>query len=385
MLIISDSGIGDFILQSAAIREIRRLYPGAHITLIISANAFNLAECCPYIDELIAKQRAQFFGDEFRINALIASNLLKRRFDICYSFTQYSGIPFLAYMSGARIRVTNFCSGNGFLFPDIPLEYSIKLATHIFSENIQGDHIVDKWLSLIDNMLHVPSLNRKIEVWYTPADYSIATSLLPIDDKNFYALCMGGSRPMKHYSLEKYARLLEMILADEPTATFVILGGGQNDLRSAAIIKNIVPHIYEKNIIDLTNKTTLRQSAAVLSLCKMYIGNDTSTMHLAAAVGCPCLSPNAFADDLPKTFNDDIIYVFSPYDVPSVVVRPQNALPECKNARINGLVTNTPQNYGCVADFPHCITQIEPETLFRGFKLLKDRVAAGINESLYIH
>lgn len=190
---------------------------------------------------------------------------------------------------------------------------------------------------------------------------------------------------MKHYPPEKYARLLELILQEEPSAMFVILGGGQWDLQSAEIIKNVAPKIYEEKVIDLTNKLTYRQSAAVLSFCDMYIGNDTSTMHMAAAVKCPVLSPNAFAEDLPKNLDDDIIYLYSPYNVPAVVVRPEHSLPECMEAHVKGQAKYVPLNYGCTANAPHCITQIAPETLFKGFHLLKERIAQGNCEPLYIY
>ena len=34
----------------------------------------------------------------------------------------------------------------------------------------------------------------------------------------------------------------------------------------------------------------LRGAAAALQRCKMYLGNDTGTMHLAAAAGVPCVT-----------------------------------------------------------------------------------------------
>ena len=191
---------------------------------------------------------------------------------------------------------------------------------------------------------------------------------------------------MKRYPPEKYARLLEMILDEEPSAMFVILGGGQWDLQSAEIIKDVAPKIYEENVIDLTNKLTYRQSAAVLSLCDMYIGNDTGTMHLAAAVKCPTLTPYYFAEDLPKISpDDDIIRFFFSRDVPNVFVRPEHALPECMEAHVKGQAKYVSSNYGCTANVPHCITQIAPETLFKGFHLLKERIAQGNCEPLYIY
>ena len=378
VLIIHDAGAGDFIMQSAAIREIRRLYPYAHITLIVNGPAFNLAECCPYVNELHEMLGYFNFFDAFRFNISIASRLLEQRFDVCYAFAQYTGTPFLMYMSGARIRIAHVNDGTCTGFTDVPISYSINLATHLFPKFLYGRHVVDNALSFVDGTLFSPTPNRKIEVWYSPLDYSVARSHLHFVAKPIYALGIGGSRRRKHYPPEKYAQLLEMILREESTTTFVILGGGQSDLKSAEIIRNIAPQIYAKNIIDLVNKISYRQNAVVLKFCDMYIGNDTGTMHIAAAVGCPVLSPDCFAEDLPEHEGNVIPYIYSPYGVPSVIVRPEHALPECKNSDVY-------DQYGCKANFPHCITQIEPKTLFKGFHLLKERAAKKINEPLYIH
>jgi ADP-heptose:LPS heptosyltransferase len=41
---------------------------------------------------------------------------------------------------------------------------------------------------------------------------------------------------------------------------------------------------------DAAGALTVRQSAALLERCKLFVGNDTGTMHLAAAGGLPCVA-----------------------------------------------------------------------------------------------
>jgi ADP-heptose:LPS heptosyltransferase len=41
--------------------------------------------------------------------------------------------------------------------------------------------------------------------------------------------------------------------------------------------------------LDLTGRTTIPDIAAIASRAALAVGNDTGPMHLAAAVGCPCL------------------------------------------------------------------------------------------------
>src|SRR5262249_1169505 len=42
---------------------------------------------------------------------------------------------------------------------------------------------------------------------------------------------------------------------------------------------------------DFTGKTALPQLAALLHACDAVVGNDTGPLHLAAAVGRPCVAP----------------------------------------------------------------------------------------------
>lgn len=382
VLIIHDTAAGDLITQSGAIREIRRLYPDAHITFVVAPGGFQLAECCPHVDEIILNSQRHprhSFVESYEWNIGIARQLLQRRFDVCYAFIHHPATPSLMYMSGAKTRITHFFKDNKEAWnevSDVPLTYSINLATNLYPMFTYGDHIVDCCFSLLDHTLHAPVKNRSIEAWYTPFDVTVAESVLRGATSPIYALCMGGSGYPKHYPPEKYARLLEIILRKEPTATFVILGGGDFDLQSAEIIKNTVPEIYEKHVIDLTDKVSYRQSAAILSLCDMYIGNDTGTMHSAAAVKCPVLTIHCFPADLPSE-RTAVPKLWRPYGVPNVIIQPAHALSGCD--------VNEPYTpYGCRGPGMHCIAQVTPETVYKGFKLLKKRIAEKNIGTLYI-
>lgn len=386
VLIIHDCGAGDFIVQSPLIREVRRVYPDAYISLVVATNAFELAECCPYVDEVIYNRRQFYinlgFAERYNEIFTLAKQLLQRRIDVAYAVCHHPYTPLLMYMSGARTRLTHRISDDDketFWCQDydLPRNYMTHLATQTFPLRGYGSHAVDICLSLLDCTLYAPVANRDIEVWYTALEMNTARQILRDVSRPIYALCMGGSGSNKRYPPEKYARLLEMIAVEEPVSTFVILGGGQSDLISAEILKNTAPEIYEKNILDLTNRINYRQTAAILKLCNMYIGNDTGTMHIAEALKVPVLIPRTFPADLPSHSNDNH-RIWYPYRIPSVTVQPAHALPEC--------VVNSPYNhFGCRSPEPHCITQITPEKIFEGFHFLKKRIVENNIEPLYIY
>ena len=389
ILILSDDAVGDFILTTGAIREIRRLYPEEHIVLVGNPRTIAIAELCPYVDEIILNAKNfvhRDFPGVFRSNINVARQLLERRFDICFAFIYHTDTPLLAYMSGARVRIMRDYANDkedvDAVYGAIPLKYLTHLATDRVSLNDTfGRHMADFAFSLVDYILHAPVVNRSLEVWNTAFEISDAERFVEKFSKPVYALCMGGSGPHrhhKHYPPEKYAELLKMIAAEEPTATFVILGGGAIDSEGLEMIQRALDKdFFDRHIVNLVNKATYRQSAAVLRFCSMYIGTDTGTMHFAVAVGCPVINPNCFPADLPQEYTA-FSKSFRPYGVPSCIIQPAHALPEC--------AVNEPNlNPGCRLPKPHCITQITPEKIFEGFHLLKQRIAENNTETLYIH
>ena len=54
ILVIRTDAIGDFILTSPVLRELRKNYPDSHITLVCNPLVYDLAEKCPYIDEILS-------------------------------------------------------------------------------------------------------------------------------------------------------------------------------------------------------------------------------------------------------------------------------------------------------------------------------------------
>ena len=382
ILIIHDGGAGDFVTETATIREIRRLYPKAHITLVVFAAAYQLAETCPYVDELISNSRSFQWLDipaSYRWNMDFARQLLERRFDICFTLTCWAETALLAYMSGTKIQIASVI--------DCPKDKSVNGEQKRFFQNFATDiaptenckHIVDMYLSSIDNLLKMPVADRSLELWTTPADNRIAKNFIgDAGTKNLFAVAFGGSALTKHYPPEKYAQVLQMIVAEEADAKFILLGAGQNDVISAETVKQFFPKFYAEHIIDLTNKLNYRQSAAILRCCKMYIGNDTGMMHVAEAMKLPCLVQFSFPADLPTDSHDAPRRLY-PYNVPTVVILPAHALPECA-------ADKSYNSQGCkVSDKPHCIATIEPETIFKGYKILQDRIIRGLTAPFYLY
>ena len=91
--------------------------------------------------------------------------------------------------------------------------------------------------------------------------------------ENFQALC----RQLRHWSFR------------------VVLVGTEQDTEAARSMTEAAPDA----VLDLTGNTSLDQLAAVLSGCRLFIGNDSGPKHIAAAVGTRVVEIGCYSPLMP--------------------------------------------------------------------------------------
>lgn len=122
ILILRCDAIGDFVLTSAAIRELRKNYPRAHITLVVRERVYPLAEFCPYVNEVLTFNISDNLFETFARSVEFAKKFLwSKHFDLAVSFRYWTNISesLLMYLSGAKIRLGYFNAANRIYFDKI--------------------------------------------------------------------------------------------------------------------------------------------------------------------------------------------------------------------------------------------------------------------------
>ena len=195
-------------------------------------------------------------------------------------------------------------------------------------------------------------------------------------DATWIAVIIGSSMGRRHYPAESYAKLLNAILEEETQDVRFLILGGQGDKEDGDTLMQALP---EHKAWNAVGKINYRESAAALRCCKLYIGNDTGLMHAAAASGLPVLSPCCYPADVTMRY-DAVPIVHYPYGVPTVFVRPAHALPGCQHPEKDSDV-----RWGCVAEEAHCIKQVAPALMLRGYFLLKEQMQRGERTVLYLY
>ena len=100
----------------------------------------------------------------------------------------------------------------------------------------------------------------------------------------------------KTWPIERFARVaIELLDADGPLAggRLMILGG-PDDARYVEPLARTLPR---DRLIDLTGQVDLLTAYAALKRARLFVGNDSGLMHLAAAAGAPTVGLFGPSDD----------------------------------------------------------------------------------------
>jgi len=123
-----------------------------------------------------------------------------------------------------------------------------------------------------------------------------AAEILP-ESETWLAVCPSASAPYKVWPGDRFASLIERLVVADTGALAggkVAIFGGPGDKAAAQPIHDRLP---ADRLLDLTGELDLADVAACLHRPRLYIGNDSGLMHIAAAAGTPTLGLMGPTDD----------------------------------------------------------------------------------------
>jgi ADP-heptose:LPS heptosyltransferase len=348
VLVIRLDEIGDLVLMSPFLRELRRNLPQAWITLVVKPALFNLVEKCPYVEEILtfdwtSTKHATSWFRHWRALKLAQKYLWSHRFDLAilprWDIDHYHG-TMLAWFSGARRRLGWSANVN-------PWKQSIDAGLdQLLTDILDGRDPKHEALRNLDVLRYLGASIRDdaLEAWITEEDESYASAILSGNgvhqDELLIAIGPGASLAGKRWPLARFVKLAAWAQTDLG-ARIIILGSREEEPMGRAMQGQL-----QKGIINLTGGTTLRQAIAVLRRCRLYIGNDSGVKHLAAAANTPVIEICRFSRD-GDPLNPQSPSRFGSWGVPARILQPEQGLPPCTD--------------GCRSEEAHCILMVTTE------------------------
>ena len=343
VVVIRLDKIGDVVMTTPFLRELRRNLPEAHITLLVNSMVYELMKHCPYVNEVVdfgtLEQGALSLIKSPIKSFMLSRHLRKSHYDLAIVprwDTDFHQAVFTAYLSGATWRVGY--SERVIAHKAWNNKGCDRLLTHrIYDSSLK--HEVERGLGMI-TYLGGNVENNKLELWSQPEDeLSVDKILEGLGDKNcvVFAICPGAAVRKREWPVANYIELGKRLMHSYRCKIGII--GGKKDLALGKGLKRQLGN----QAINLMNAMTLRQTYTFLKRSQLYIGSDTGPMHLAAAANIPVLgifchpkSGTVFSDNAPERVG--------PWTERTAVLQPTLPLLPC--------------TLQCNAAFSHCITQI---------------------------
>lgn len=375
ILIIHDGGIGDLTMFSPVLRAIRSIYSNAYITLLVTVGTEGVVSSCPYIDKvLINPFKCDSDNKNNIINAMSISQLILPDFyDVAFVYAEFTVSFFIAYLCGAKKRIgwinrpKERC-----IFLNMDSSITDKLINIPIVGNEKYVHSVDIYLGLIEEYTKRHIEDKSMEIWYTPRELQkMYKHIVSIQHNKCIVISFGGELAAKLWPIEKYILLAKKIIKVNKDTLFVVVGGEKD----RSISNMFEEALSDSNVLNLAGDISITETAAVLAISDMYIGNDTCTMHIAAANKIPVLAMFSYPASQGLT-GYSTLEKYAPYEVPAVGVIPENALEDCIHRKYH---------LGCIHNKPHCICQITVEKAFEGYEFLKKKIEAGEQTVDYIY
>jgi ADP-heptose:LPS heptosyltransferase len=278
--------IGDFILGIPAYRALRKAHPDARISVVVPSPVAEIAKVCPYFDEVYIFDALWLLPDHgplarWKSAWQLVKFLRSKPIDLLLDFRYQNRLdPLVAGLSGAKERV-------GF-----DLGWTSRFLTRKAGQPPEELHQVDRNLHLL-GALGITTADRQLEMWFEEHDRKTAENHLPhqelLPGVPRIAVHIGAATPSKRWREESFEVLIHELHAN--TQADILVLGGESDL---GFSQEVVDGL-ECPILNLVGKLSLRQTAALLRDCGVFIGCDSGATHLAAASGVPvvCLFSGA--------------------------------------------------------------------------------------------
>jgi len=346
LLVVALAEIGDAVMLSALLRELRGVAPLARVTLVVRPSVRALFEPCPYVDEIVeyeprCARALRPLVLPARARRFARARLAGRRFDVAVvprwdvdhhfalAVALFSGAPRrVGFGEHVTARKSRLNAGFSSLLTDVVRGAPVA-------------HEVERMVE-IASALGASEPSAALELWLSDADRLTARAVTErpgvASGAPVVALGIGAADPKRRWPVERFA-VVGRALQAQIGAHVLVIGGPGDVAPQHALLAAL-----ESNAAGLAGKLTLRETSAVLERCRLYIGNDSGPLHLAAAVDVPCVELSCHPRDGDPQHNN-APERFGPWGVPHAVIRPAHPSAPC--------------DASCRAREPHCILQLE--------------------------
>lgn len=268
ILCIKLRGIGDVVLSTNVITNLRNNFPDAQIDFLTEPPSKSVLQFNPHLHEILYFDKKKKYG-----SFSVIFDVMKKQYDLVIDLYSNPRSAVITYLSFASYRAGFPYKGRGYA-------YNLKGPL-----NRVKYHNAELHLELLRE-IGIPADVKELFIAPDPLDLKFADDYFENELKNpasVIGLSPSGGWPSKKCDPVKFAEIADRISQDYNTDFLILWGPG--DQKEAEEI-----HRLMKSKNTLAPATTVGGMMGLMKKCTIIIANDSGPMHIASAIGTPVLS-----------------------------------------------------------------------------------------------
>ena len=277
ILVIKLRAIGDVVMSTVVLDNLREAFPKARIDFLTEFESKDILLGNPVLNQVIVfdrrkAERLPAFKRSGETRRLL-STVRNQRYDLVFDFFGNPRSAWLTWISGARYRV-------GYNYRLRRRAYNV-----VVPSRADSIHEVDWHLDALQ-AVDVPVVARNLNVYVGQGSRNFADSFWQkegLDNRHVIAINFSGGWATKRWPLAHFAHLIDLLNYAHNAKLLIVWGPEEKESAMSLQQMATTPAL-------LIPETNLTQLAAILAKVDMMVTTDSGPMHIAAAMGKPCVA-----------------------------------------------------------------------------------------------
>jgi ADP-heptose:LPS heptosyltransferase len=292
--------VGDIVLTTPALQIIKEACPRGHLAVLVRRAVKDLIDGLPFIDEIIVRE-------DFSFGALVR-RLREGRFDAAVGFHPGFFVNVLGWFAGVPRRIGyRYYGSEVFLTQSIPDDREVRVR-----------HEADSACE-VTVPLGVTCAQKGLAVAVRQEAERFAEEFFrrhQLAGERTVLIHPGSRQAYIRWGEARFGAVADRLMEEQGVRVILLAGPGEG-----ALVSRVTSHMKREAVV--ASELTLAQAVSVIKRCRLFIGNSTGPMHIAAALNVPIVA--VFGSRHPL----DSVTAWGPREVPHTVLQADCGRPAC--------------------------------------------------------
>jgi heptosyltransferase-2 len=308
-LIIQTAFIGDVILATSLIENIKLQHPDCQIDFLLRKGNEGLLTNHPKVRNTLVFDKTK---GKYKNLITLIKKIRGNKYELVVNVQRYSTTGIITTLSGAKTTV-------GFAKNPLSRFFTYKIA-HYMGNGQAQPHEVERNHKLIERWVNHST--SKPRLYPTKDDFDAVKTTIP-----YFCLAPTSVWYTKQFPIENWIKLINELPHDHQV--YLLGGGGDRSICESITTKTTHPLVLNK-----AGELSFLKSAALMAHAKMNFVNDSAPLHICSAMNAPVRA--LFCSTVPA-------FGYTPLSDDSMVIETDHQL-DCRPCGLHGK-KNCPQGH----------------------------------------